>query len=299
MSRYFDDELIHSGVKGMKWKRHKYKAVRDANGKLHYIYDLTNKNKSNDQNTNHEIRSRKDIKPLDRFVATGAYDPNAHYEYTKEEQAFLDKERAEKIDKASKMVRYSGKYGPILQVYDQMKEGQKESKQREQQNREHAARSSEAANRAKAARKKQARDKEQSARTSESLARANAAKEKQAAAVAKEESRNKRQAQAEANKAQIERRKRMRQAEANKQQVERRKRIRQAEANADQIEARRKKRERESLEKAIKSAKERTAEQVARRKEHTLHEKKPTVSGSNNVTYWENAHVTSWRKKRR
>lgn len=56
MSRYFDDELIHSGVKGMKWKRHKYKLVKDANGKLHYIYDLTNKNKNNNQNTNLVIR---------------------------------------------------------------------------------------------------------------------------------------------------------------------------------------------------------------------------------------------------
>ena len=39
MSRYFDDELIHSGVKGMKWRKHKYKAVRDKNGNP--IYENT------------------------------------------------------------------------------------------------------------------------------------------------------------------------------------------------------------------------------------------------------------------
>lgn len=40
MSRYFDDELTHSGVKGMKWRKHKYKsAVKDANGNLKYFYN--------------------------------------------------------------------------------------------------------------------------------------------------------------------------------------------------------------------------------------------------------------------
>lgn len=40
MSRYFDDELTHSGVKGMKWRKHKYKsAIKDANGNLKYFYN--------------------------------------------------------------------------------------------------------------------------------------------------------------------------------------------------------------------------------------------------------------------
>lgn len=43
MSRYFDDELAHSGVKGMKWRKHKYRLVKDANGKLRYVYDNDNK----------------------------------------------------------------------------------------------------------------------------------------------------------------------------------------------------------------------------------------------------------------
>lgn len=38
MSRYFDDELAHSGVKGMKWRKHKYKLVKDKNGKPIYVY---------------------------------------------------------------------------------------------------------------------------------------------------------------------------------------------------------------------------------------------------------------------
>jgi hypothetical protein len=42
MSRYFDDELAHSGVKGMKWRKHKYRLVKDANGKLRYVYDNDN-----------------------------------------------------------------------------------------------------------------------------------------------------------------------------------------------------------------------------------------------------------------
>lgn len=42
MSRYFDDELTHSGVKGMKWRKHKYRLVKDANGKLRYVYDNDN-----------------------------------------------------------------------------------------------------------------------------------------------------------------------------------------------------------------------------------------------------------------
>ena len=38
MSRYFDDELTHSGVKGMKWRKHKYKMVKDKNGNPIYVY---------------------------------------------------------------------------------------------------------------------------------------------------------------------------------------------------------------------------------------------------------------------
>lgn len=34
-----DDYLAHHGVKGMRWRKHKYKLVKGADGKYHYIYD--------------------------------------------------------------------------------------------------------------------------------------------------------------------------------------------------------------------------------------------------------------------
>ena len=65
MSRYFDDELIHSGVKGMKWRKHKYKAVQDKNGNPIYVY-YTGLQKRAEENGKYHPKNEHDL-PLNKL----------------------------------------------------------------------------------------------------------------------------------------------------------------------------------------------------------------------------------------
>ena len=198
MSRYFDDELSHSGVKGMRWRKHKYRLVKDANGKLRYVYDNTgigvknSKAQSSKAQMFRQARAEKKDKAVGKRSNTGTKSLTETYlvstKTTKNGPLQTSKLRSTVL---------TGRSG--------------EQKQREEKL--EATRDRKAIERM--ARSKRIRQAEANKEQIESRANDRKAIERMARRI--------RIRQAEANEKQVERRKRIRQAEANKEQVERRK----------------------------------------------------------------------------
>lgn len=185
MSRYFDDELAHSGVKGMKWRKHKYRLVKDANGKLRYVYDNDNtaRKQTNGNDAARRMQQETQAKRILADVIKKGGDPNHSYTvgYTDKNGQHISGKYMPN-EKSLSAVGFD-KNGKVHPVYSKAaKELMADNKRKyEEHNRQERLRRSEA-------------NKEQIER-------------------------RKRRRQAEANKEQIERRKSHRQAEANNQKA--------------------------------------------------------------------------------
>lgn len=136
MSRYFDDELIHSGVKGMKWRKHKYRAVRDKNGNPIYVY-YTGTQKTAFENGQHVPKDKGDL-PLNKLgfsrsgtknEATGGGGQFQSRAYTQRQDRLItgaakpiipeERERLKRIDqseKNAKQIRDRKRNKPIKEI---------------------------------------------------------------------------------------------------------------------------------------------------------------------------------------
>lgn len=195
MSRYFDDELTHSGVKGMKWRKHKYRLVKDANGKLRYVYDNDNTTTGVKSSKAQHVANNQKAKATGQRAPWAADKPyQSKVEYDQAHQSFMLKER-DKLRKQGdrSSVGYKDKDKSVSQMHDELYKRQQRlarrltegfSPESEWSNSPtlagpgHRARAAESTARHKAAVNAQRKSKEHTARTEEATARRKAATSK-------------------------------------------------------------------------------------------------------------------------
>lgn len=188
-----DDYLVHHGVKGMRWRKHKYKLVKGADGKYHYIYDdAQTAVKSNKNSKGQRVANNYKAKATGQRAPWAADKPyQSKVEYDQAHQSFMLKERNrlnEQGDRSS--FGYKDKDKSVSQMHDALYKRQQRlarrltegfSPESEWSNSPtlagpgHRARAAESTARHKAAVNDQRKSKEHTARTEEATARRTAA----------------------------------------------------------------------------------------------------------------------------